>query len=247
MEIFLIIKKKISVIIPSYKASKTIANVIKKIPKFVSKIYVVDDKCPEKSGLLVKKKFKDNKKIKVIFRKKNEGVGASMKDGYKMSLKDKMQISVKIDSDGQMDPALIGKFIEPIIKKGFDYSKGNRFYTIANLYKMPFKRVIGNIFFSYLTKITTKNLSIFDVHNGYIAIKNSVLNEINYTRLDNTFFFETHMLYKLKKKNKKIAQIKMNPIYKNEKSNLNDFQVGLQFLFKHFKLLIGKKLINIII
>lgn len=235
-------KKKVSVIIPSYKASRTITNVIKKIPKFVNKIYVVDDKCPEKTGLLIKKKFNNNRKIKVILRKKNAGVGASMKDGYTMSLKDKMHISVKIDSDGQMDPTLIGEFIEPIINKGYDYSKGNRFHALTNLYKMPFKRVVGNIFFSYLAKITTGNLNIFDVHNGYTAIKNSVLNEINYTDLDNTFFFETHMLYKLTKKNKKIAQIKMSPIYKDEKSNLNDFKVGFQFLLKHIKLIVGRKI-----
>lgn len=235
-------EKKISVIIPCFKGSKTITSVIKKIPKFVKKIYVVDDKCPEKTGFLVKKKFKNNQKIKVIFRSQNSGVGASMKDGYTMSLKDKMHISVKIDSDGQMDPSLIKEFIMPIINNKCDYTKGNRFHKFSNLFKMPFKRVVGNIFFSYLAKITTKNYNIFDVHNGYTAIKNSVLKTINYTNLDNSYFFETHILFKLKNKNKKISQIKMQPIYKNEKSNLNDFKVGFQFLLKHFKLLIGKKI-----
>lgn len=242
MEIFLILYKKISVIIPCYKGSKTIISVIKKIPKFVEKIYIVDDKCPEKTGLKVKKELKNNKKIRVIFRNKNLGVGAAMKDGYAMSIKDKMHISVKIDSDGQMDPLLIKKFIDPLIKNGFDYSKGNRFYTLKNLNKMPFKRVLGNIFFSYLAKVTTKNFKIFDFHNGYTAIKNSVLKTINYNELDDTFFFETHMLFKLKKENKKITQINMVPVYENEKSNLNDFEIGLKFLYNHFKLLIGKKI-----
>lgn len=235
-------KKKISVIIPCYKGSKTITSVINKIPKFIKKIYVVDDKCPEKTGYLIKKKFKNNKKIKVIFRNQNSGVGASMKDGYAMSLKDKMDISVKIDADGQMDPSLIEKFIKPIINDNYDYSKGNRFHKFENLFKMPFKRVIGNIFFSYLAKITTKNYNIFDVHNGYTAIKNSVLKTIDYSDLDNSYFFETHILFKLKYKNKKIAQIKMQPIYQNEKSNLNDLQVGFQFLVKHYKLFFGKKI-----
>ena len=55
-------EKKISVIIPCFKGSKTITSVIKKIPKFVKKIYVVDDKCPEKTGFLVKKNLKITKK-----------------------------------------------------------------------------------------------------------------------------------------------------------------------------------------
>ena len=242
MEIFLIMKKKISVIIPCYKGSKTIISVIDKIPKFVKRIYVVDDKCPEKTGYLIKKKFKNNKKIKVILRDQNSGVGASMKDGYSMSLKEKMDISVKIDADGQMDPRLIKKFVIPIIDNDYDYTKGNRFHKFHNLFKMPFKRVVGNIFFSYLAKITTKNYNIFDVHNGYTAIKNTALKTIDYKDLDNSYFFETHILFKLKNKNKKIAQIKMQPIYQNEKSNLNDFKVGFQFLVKHYKLFIGSKI-----
>ena len=75
-------KKKIGLVIPCYKVSKSIKGVIKNIPKFVDNVYLVDDKCPENSIKNFKTK---SKKIKKIYRNKNGGVGAAVKDGYKFS------------------------------------------------------------------------------------------------------------------------------------------------------------------
>ena len=52
-------KRKIAVVIPCYKVSKIINKVINKIPKFVDKVYVIDDACPENSV----KKIKSNNGI----------------------------------------------------------------------------------------------------------------------------------------------------------------------------------------
>ena len=41
--------KKIGLVIPCYKVSTIINKVIKNLPKFIDKVYVVDDKCPENS------------------------------------------------------------------------------------------------------------------------------------------------------------------------------------------------------
>ena len=133
--------------------------------------------------------FRKSKKVKVIFNKKNGGVGYAMKAGYSQSLKDNIDLSVKIDADGQMDPGLIKFFIEPLIFENYDYTKGNRFGKIKNIFNMPIMRILGNIFFSLLAKITTKNTNLFDFHNGYTAIKNDALKKINYKNLDDTFFF----------------------------------------------------------
>ena len=46
------------VIIPCYKVKKTILKVIDNIPNSISKIIIVDDKCPEETGRYVLKKKK---------------------------------------------------------------------------------------------------------------------------------------------------------------------------------------------
>ena len=65
--------KKIALVIPCYKVSKHINDVIKNVPNFIDKIYIVDDKCPESSVKYIKSK---SRKIKKIFRNINGGVGA---------------------------------------------------------------------------------------------------------------------------------------------------------------------------
>ena len=56
--------KKIGLVIPCYKVSKTINNIVNNAPNFVDKIYLVDDKCPENSVKKVKSKSKKIKKMK---------------------------------------------------------------------------------------------------------------------------------------------------------------------------------------
>ena len=51
-------KYNIFAVIPCFNVKNKITNVIKKTQKYVDKIIVVDDKCPQNSGLYVKKKFK---------------------------------------------------------------------------------------------------------------------------------------------------------------------------------------------
>ena len=48
-----------------------------------NEIVIVDDGCPENSGLLAKKISKGSKNIKVIFHRKNLGYGAAIKTGLK--------------------------------------------------------------------------------------------------------------------------------------------------------------------
>ena len=79
----------------------------------VSRIYVVDDCCPDSTGDYVAATCKD-KRVCVIRHAENQGVGGAVMTGYKAAIEDGMRILVKVDSDGQMDPALIMDFVSPI-------------------------------------------------------------------------------------------------------------------------------------
>lgn len=230
--------KKIAVVIPCYKVSKFINKVISKLPKFIDNIYVIDDACPDKS---VKKIYSKSKKIKKIYRKKNGGVGAAVKDGYKLSLKDKNDITVRIDGDDQMDPKLISDFIKPIIDGKADFTKGNRFLNFRFLIEMPILRIVGNIFFSTLGMILTRNYRIFDIQNGFTCIENKVLRKVLRKNLDDDFFFENSLIYNLSKMKLKILDINMKANYGKEKSNLNIITTGSVILYKNILLFFKKK------
>ena len=83
--------KSISLIFPLYRDKYTVKKVIDKSLKILKKlkikyeIIIIDDYCPEKSGLVALKHSKNNKRIKVIFHKKNYGYGAAIRTGFKNS------------------------------------------------------------------------------------------------------------------------------------------------------------------
>lgn len=231
-------KKKIAIIIPCYKVSKLINNVVNDIPSFVDKVYVVDDKCPENSVKCIKSR---SRKIIKIFRNKNGGVGAAVKDGYKYSLKDKNHITIRIDGDGQMDLKIIKHFMDPIIENKGEFLKGNRFINLNILKKMPFLRIIGNIFFSIIGNLITNNFKIFDFLNGYTSINNKALSKVIKKNLDDDYFFDTILIYQLSKLNIRILDVPMKAKYESEESNLNIVTTGFSFVFKNLKFLLGFK------
>src|SRR5947207_6669492 len=134
---------RVAVVIPCYRVRRYILDVIRGIGPHVSAIFVVDDACPEQTAALIRQECTDGR-VKVLTHAENQGVGGAMITGYKAALADGADVIVKIDGAGQMDPALIPRFIRPIVGGDADYTKGNRFYDLAFLSAMPRARLFGN-------------------------------------------------------------------------------------------------------
>ena len=124
------------VVIPCFKVNKKIIKVLKKIPNFVDYVVVVDDKCPENTGKLAKN-YKKIKNLIIHFNKKNLGVGGSVLQGYKILIKNKCNILVKIDGDDQMVQSQMINLIKPILNNKYDYTKGSRFMNDLDKKKIP--------------------------------------------------------------------------------------------------------------
>lgn len=227
-----LLSKSITVVIPSYKVKSQILEVIAQIGPEVQKIIVIDDACPEKSGDHVKANIKDPR-VEVIFHATNLGVGGAVKTGYKRAIELESDIIVKIDGDGQMDPSLIQEIIDPILKGHADYAKGNRFFDVETVRAMPKIRIIGNLGLSFLTKLSSGYWRIFDPNNGFTAINGNSLELICLEKIDNGYFFESDMLFRLRMVDAKVLDVPMKAIYENEKSNLKIGRVLVEFPFKH--------------
>jgi glycosyltransferase involved in cell wall biosynthesis len=194
----------------------------------------VDDACPNESGKFVQQYILDSR-IKIIFHKKNQGVGGAVMSGYQAAILDNVDIVVKIDGDGQMDPLEIKGLITELVEKSSDYAKGNRFYSLENLRKMPTIRVLGNIVLSFMSKISTGYYEIFDPNNGFTVITKSALKKISLQEVSDRYFFESDMLFQLNLARCKVIDVPMKPIYGDEKSNLKVRRAALTFLNCHTK------------
>jgi glycosyltransferase involved in cell wall biosynthesis len=233
----------IAVVIPCYRVRNHILTVISQIGLEVNAIYVVDDCCPEMTGTYVQKECIDSR-VKVIFHSKNKGVGGAVISGYKQALDDGVDIIIKIDGDGQMDPALIPKFIKPILNSQADYVKGNRFFSIELLNTMPKIRLIGNAILSFVNKMCSGYWNIMDPTNGYTAIHSRILRIIPLHKIDNRYFFESDMLFRLNIVRAVIYDLPMKAKYGDENSSLKISKVILEFPFKYIRMLIKRVLYN---
>lgn len=222
----------IAVIIPSYKVREHILHVIAAIGPEVKLIVVVDDFCPEQSGDYVQAHARDPR-IQIIRHTENKGVGGAVMSGYCLAIEQGMEILVKIDGDGQMDPALLMDFIKPILRGEADYTKGNRFHNLENILVMPRARLAGNAILSFMTKLSSGYWNIFDPTNGYTALHRDVAIQLPLDKISRRYFFETDMLFHLNLLRAVVVDIPMHSKYGNEISNLKIHTIMGGFLAKH--------------
>jgi len=223
---------KIAVVIPCYKVKNAILRVIEGVGSEVSHIFVVDDCCPEGSGDFVEQ-FNSDSRVRVIRHAINQGVGGAMLTGYKAALDAGCDVMVKLDGDGQMDPALINKFITPILRGEADYTKGNRFFDLETLRDMPGIRLFGNAVLSFFTKFSSGYYHVFDPTNGYTALSSIAAQMLPFSKISRRYFFESDILFRLNTIGAVVVDVPMAAVYGDEVSNLHIRKILVPFLKGH--------------
>jgi len=219
---------RIAVTIPCFKVKNNILSVLSSIGGEVDRVYVVDDCCPELTGQYVLDSQSDPR-VEVIFHKENRGVGGAVCTGYKRSLDDGIDIVVKLDGDGQMDPALIPKIIKPVVQGEADYAKGSRFFSLRSLQAMPTARKVGNSCLSFVNKVSSGYWNVMDPTNGFTAINRQALSQLELDKIHKRYFFESDMLFRLATVRAVVRDIPMDAKYEDEQSSLDIRQVLVEF------------------
>jgi dolichol-phosphate mannosyltransferase len=230
----MISNKSISVIIPAFNIGENIIDFLKRIPEYVDQIYLIDDCCPLRTGKIAEERKSEFKKLNIFYNHKNLGVGGAVKVGYRESLKSNIDIIVKIDGDNQMNPDEINKLVEPLLNAEYQYAKGNRFLNRDEIENYPKARFYGNIFLSFMSKLSSGYWDIFDPINGYTAITKESLKILNLKKIDDGYFFESDMLFNLYLKKFKVKDIPVEIKYfKNQIQNMSLIRESFNFLFKN--------------
>jgi len=230
-----LVKSEIAVVIPCYRVEHMIGSLIANLPPFVKHIIVVDDASPDNTAAIVLNAAEKDPRIILLRHQKNQGVGGAMLTGFRKALALNAQIVVKIDGDGQMDPAHLPNLLMPIIQGRADYTKGNRFRDFQALQKMPVIRRVGNMGLGFLTKAATGYWNLFDPTNGFVAIHGKVLAQIPLEQIDRSYFFETSMLANLYLLGAVVKDVPMPAHYGDEVSSLSVWRSLVEFPVKLLK------------
>jgi len=212
------------VVIPAYQVSDHLAAVVQAIPDFVDHIAIVDDASTD-GTLEIADKLADSPKVRVLRHQKNRGVGAAVMTGFHELMERGCHILVKLDGDGQMDPALIDRFVDPLVDGWADYAKGNRLSARSDLSGMPWTRLAGSVILTFLTKIASGYWQTLDPQNGFVAITRDALERIDYRRIDGRYFFENSMLISLNMISARCMDIRMAAAYGEERSSMSIWRV----------------------
>lgn len=219
----------VAVVIPAYRAERTVAQVIAGLPSFISLIIVVDDCSPDRTAEVVTRAAASDARIRLVRHAVNQGVGGAVLSGYRHALELGADVIVKMDSDLQMDPAELPALLGPILQREADYTKGNRFLHARQLTSMPLVRRIGNLGLSFLTKLASGYWGIFDPTNGYTAISARVAELLDQDAISRRYFFETSMLAELGMLRGVVRDVPMPARYQDEISHLSVRRTLVEF------------------
>lgn len=208
----------IGAVVPAFNEEVLIEETIKGIPKYVDRIYLVDDCSKDRTPEIIRG-IKDPR-IVSIRHEKNRGVGASIVTGYKLALKDNMDIVAVLAGDNQMDPEQLPALLMPIINNKADYTKGNRLLSKDYRKGMSKWRFVGNAMLTLITKIGCGYWQIMDPQNGYTAISKQALEILDLDSIYPYYGYCNDMLIKLNAFEMRVMDVVIPARYGREKSKI---------------------------
>ena len=150
----------------------------------------------------------------------NRGVGGAIKTGYQHALDDEIDITAVMGGDGQMDPDILHKFLNPIVDNRADYTKGNRLLYREYRQGMSKWRFTGNAILTFLTKIASGYWKTMDPQNGYTAISYYALENVGIDDMYEYYGYCNDLLVKLNAKGMYVADVAMPAVYEDEESSI---------------------------
>ena len=209
---------KIVVVMPAYKAAKTLKKTYGDIPKSLkAKIILVDDASPDETVQVAKKLG-----IEVIEHEYNIGYGGNQKTCYNAALRNGADVVVLLHPDYQYDPKMLIDLVQPLIGDEADFTFGSRFAQGRNPLKggMPFYRYIGNRLTTFIENLFL-GTSFSEFHSGFKAYNRKLLQALPYKDYSNGFLFDSQILIDAVLADFRLKEIPIPTRYTEESSSID--------------------------
>jgi len=164
------VEMKLLVVIPAYNEEKSVGRVTAEVREAVPQadILVVDDGSRDGTARVAR-----NAGAFVVSLPLNLGIGAAVQTGYIFAREMGYDIVVRIDADGQHDPAEVPRLISLLLENDTDFIVGSRFMEDRK-YSTSVARGIGIRMLSALLSLITHQ-RVTDPTSGFQAAKRDVI------------------------------------------------------------------------
>ena len=186
----MLMAQKVVVVLPAYRAEKTLEQTLMAIPRdVVDEIILVDDASTDGTVERAKKLG-----LKVFVHERNLGYGANQKTCYRESLRLGADIIIMLHPDYQYEPRLVAAMAGMIASGVYDVVLGSRILGNTALRGgMPFYKYVSN---RMLTLVQNLLLSakLSEYHTGYRAFSRQVLETLPLLANSDDFVFDNQIL-----------------------------------------------------
>jgi glycosyltransferase involved in cell wall biosynthesis len=179
------------VVMPAYKAARTLERVWADIPKdAVDEVIVVDDCSPDDTVVVARRL-----PVTLIQHESNTGYGGNQKTCYRAALERGADYVIMVHGDYQYDARMIPACVE-VLRHGIcDVLLGNRIRTRAEALAggMPLVKYVANRGLTFIENLLSgQNLG--EWHSGFRAYRREVLETLPFERNADDFVFDTQFL-----------------------------------------------------
>lgn len=209
--------KKLIVVLPAYKAEKTLERTVQAVPPgFVDEFILVDDSSPDATAEVARRLG-----LTTIVHEKNLGYGGNQKTCYKAALDRGADIVVMLHPDYQYEPRLVPVMANMVASDIYDVVMASRILGRGALEGgMPLYKYIANRILTFVENLLL-GLKLSEYHTGYRAYSAKALRKVDLDKNSDDFVFDNQIVAQFRAANLRFGEISCPTKYFDEASSIN--------------------------
>lgn len=224
---------KKAVVIPSYRAEKTLPSVLERLPGEFwedGTAIIVNDKSPDRTGEVAECLRLLYPGLEVVHHEANQGYGGAQKSGLRRGLELGAEAFAVVHADGQYAPELVLELMGPILRGEAEIVQGSRMLAGgAREGGMPLVRYIPNRVLTIMENMVF-GTRMAEFHSGYMLYSRRLLEAAPFEKLQNNYNFDAEMIVVAKLLGMECTQLPIPTRYDDEISSLDPIPYGINVL-----------------
>lgn len=195
------------IIIPTYNERGNIEAIVPAVLAVDARIHVlvVDDSSPDGTGEIADRMAAEDERIRVLHRRKKEGLGRAYIAGFKWAIKEGYDYILEMDADFSHRPEYLKDLLREI--QTHDLVIGSRYVSGVNVINWPMSRLLLSFYANVYVRLIT-GVPVRDATGGFKCFRRQVLETLDLDGIRSSgYAFQIEVNVRVWKKRFKIKEV----------------------------------------